>query len=106
VTALELDPELAARLLDELLYREVRKHVDVLELGWLESDLGDAIERATEDLDPDGRDDPPSRTVAAALIDRAWTRVEREWGLHRRGDADCAMCELDRRVREELQRGV
>jgi hypothetical protein len=104
VKALEIAPALAARLLDELVYERVRKHVDVLELGWLESDLDDAIQRATEDLDDDARDDPPSRIVAASLIDRAWSRVEREWGLHRSGDTDCALCELDRRVRDEIRR--
>jgi hypothetical protein len=99
---LKVSPSLAMPLLEELIYERVRRHLDMLELGWFESDLDSAIRRVTEQLESE-IDAAPSGVVAAALIDRAWKRVEEEWREHRGTlKDDCYVCGLDRRTREEI----
>jgi hypothetical protein len=102
---IELDPKIAVCLLEELVYQRVHQHVDTMDITWLERDLDDAVQRVVEMYDDDGRDEVPSRAIAAALVDRAWQRVEDDWRAQRDliGD-DCALCELDIRLREELRR--
>lgn len=94
--ALSLGHELAAKLLEELIYERVRAHVDLLELGLFEADLDLSIRRVLADLDrstaaenaePDA-EEPPSAVLATSLIDRAWTRVVSEWESRQAGELD------------------
>ena len=100
IPALKMAPTLAMPLLEELIYERVRRHLDMLELGWFESDLDSAIRRVAEQLEVE-LDAPPSNVVAAALIDRAWKRVEDDWREHRASKDECFCSGLDRRAREE-----
>lgn len=94
---LTLEPAMAQRLLEELIYERVRTQVDILALGWFESDLDTSIRRVMASLDaraPAG--EPPSEVMAATLVDRAWRRVTGEWQSRRGLPADdCPLCELD-----------
>jgi hypothetical protein len=102
--ALKVAPSLAMPLLEELIYERVRRHLDMLELGWFEADLDAAIQRVSAQLEAEAEADAaPASVVAAALIDRAWKRVEEEWRDHRGTiKDDCYVCGLDRRAREEI----
>jgi hypothetical protein len=106
---LALRHELAARLLEELIYERVRAHVDLLELGLFEADLDLSIRRLLADLDrstdPGNAeldiDDPPSAVLATALIDRAWMRVVAEWQSRQTGDIGDDNCPVCRRIAYE-----
>jgi len=84
--ALALTTDAAQRLLEELLYERVLTVVRLFELRGLERDLEARIDAlwARAGLDGPDRADPPSRVVAATLIDRAWKRVEATWQRERR----------------------
>jgi len=88
-----LRPELGERLLEELIYERVRTQVDLLQLGWFEADLDMSIRRVLASLERDGDAEAPSSVIAAALVDRAWQRLEQEW-QRKRGepDAECPAC--------------
>jgi hypothetical protein len=113
--------ELAAKLLEELIYERVRAHVDLLELGLFEADLDLSIRRVLAELDratvpsaADPEDEPPSAILATALIDRAWARVVSEWESRQSDDDDdldddCPICkqmELDEELGELAARSM
>lgn len=81
--ALQLTGEMATRILEELVYGELRAQVDhLLALGALERQIEDAVAAALGSLDGRvtvDRDDPPSKVLTAAFIGRAWQRIADEW---------------------------
>ncbi|GAB4507889.1 MAG: hypothetical protein Tsb0020_55810 [Haliangiales bacterium] len=92
------------RILEELIYDRVRSNVNLCQLIVIEQELDDSIQRAlggsaddaddgaddadgadgndraSGDRDPDGAD----AALAAACLERAWSRLEREWRRLRR----------------------
>ncbi len=97
----------AQRILEELIYDRVRSNVNLCQLIVIEQELDDSIQRAlggspespeegdegddvadgadgadsaSADRDPDGAD----AALAAACLERAWSRLEREWRRLRR----------------------
>ncbi len=76
---LALDPALAQRLLEELIYERVRTQVDLFELTCFEVELDTSIERVMTDLAGMSGDDAPPGAVAGVLVDGAWRRLEAEW---------------------------
>jgi len=88
---LSLEPALAQKLLEELIYQHVQTQVDLFKLGCFEDELDETIRRVLDGLDAHGSE-PPSRVLAASLIDRAWTRLEDDWYTHRGIPGDCPLC--------------
>jgi hypothetical protein len=77
-------------LLEELIYERVRLNVDLLELVDFERDLAESIERA---LAACGAEEDRER-LASEYLERAWTRLERDWRAARESDdhLQCPLC--------------
>jgi hypothetical protein len=89
---LVLEPALAQRLLEELVYQHVSAQIDLFRLGCFEDELDETIRNVLDDLGARGSE-PPSSVLAAALIDRAWGRLEQDWKANR-GGTTCPSCAL------------
>jgi hypothetical protein len=78
------------KLLEELVYEQVKQHVDVLDLIDFERDLRESIGRV---LQAGGTDPSREEAVAHVLIDRAFRRLEQEWRRDRAASAFvCPLC--------------
>jgi thioesterase domain-containing protein len=77
-------------LLEELIYERVRLNVDLLELADFERELAASIEQA---LAACGAREDRDR-LAREHLDRAWTRLERDWSTAREAPDDPLQCPL------------
>jgi hypothetical protein len=89
---LSLLPGFAQLLLEELIYEQLCTQIDLFRLGCFEDDLDATIRRVLDGLAGTGSD-PPSHVIAAALVERAWSRLDDEWRANRGGTA-CPSCAL------------
>lgn len=99
MTAPALSPDLAVKLVEELVYQRILAQIDLVQLAWFESDLDDAIHKlltAVESKAAPGDTRPRSEALAAALLDRAWARVEEEWRRTREEEpTGCPLCDAE-----------
>ena len=79
------------RLLEELVYEQVKQHIDFLDLIDFERSLCESIACA---LDAYGSDPGQEEAVAHTLIDRAFQRLQQEWQRERAASSLlCPLCE-------------
>jgi len=68
--SVELADDTAQKLLEDLVFAEVRRCVNLADVCMFENDLEDLLKEAIADVDG-----APPAILASSLIDRAWTRV-------------------------------
>jgi hypothetical protein len=90
-SSLVLDPSIAQRLLEELLYEHLRARIDMMHLEWFEGELDHSIQKIVDGLGGDAGG-PPPEVIAEALMTRAWNRLQEDWKLHRWEPPECKCC--------------
>jgi hypothetical protein len=89
--SLVLDPVIAQRLLEELLYEHLRARIDMMHLEWFEGELDHSIQKIVDKLGGDAGG-PPPEVIAEALMTRAWNRLQEDWKVHRWVSPECKCC--------------
>ncbi len=75
------------RVLQDLVYERVRRHVDLVSLVELEHEIADHVERALE-LGRAGSAE--ANATSYQLLEDAWERLESDW--RRLREAECPLC--------------